>query len=247
MASTGRKLDPLWADFDKIAPNKVRCRKCTYEVAQLLDRMKKTYQQSSYGKTKPISKQPRITQCACSTTIEQKEQFDLDIGRFFFSNIILFRAIESSRFMKLVIDLHHGYQPPPWKVLRNQILDDVDTEEQDVAKKLLGKLVTICVDGCTKTNNDPIVCCSIQQSSSVLLVKSVSTEAEAHKSEYLAELNNNAFTEAQSNFECVVVGITTDNAENMVKLRKLILEEHVISIGSMAHQFYILVKNLTPS
>ena len=41
MASTGRKLDPVWSEFEKIAPNKARCRKCPYEVAPLVDRMKK--------------------------------------------------------------------------------------------------------------------------------------------------------------------------------------------------------------
>ena len=117
----------------------------------------------------PKSKQPRITQYACSTTTEQKKQFDLDIGRFFFSNNIPFRGVESSHFKKLVNDLHPGYQPPSRKALGNEILDDVYMEQHEVAKKKLsGKLVTICVDGWTNTNNDPIVCCSIQQSSSVL-------------------------------------------------------------------------------
>ena len=124
----------------------------------------------------------------------------------------------------------------------------MSTQQQEAAKnKLSGKLVTICVDGWTNTNNESIVCCSIQPSSSVFLVKSVSTEAEAHMSEYIAELTNKAITKAESNFECVVVGITTDNAENMVKIRKLIVEEHdIISIGCMAHQFNLLAKNLTP-
>ena len=125
----------------------------------------------------------------------------------------------------------------------------MSTQQQEVAKnKLSGKLVTICADGWTNTNNESIVCCSIQPSSSVSLVKSVSTEAKAHMSEYIADLTNNAITKAESNFECVVVGITTDNAENMAKIRKLIVEEHdIISIGCMAHQFNLLTKNLTPA
>ena len=50
MAITGRKLDPVWADFNKSAPNRARYRKCPYEVAPLVDRMKAN-QQSSYDKT----------------------------------------------------------------------------------------------------------------------------------------------------------------------------------------------------
>ena len=102
MASTGRKLDPVWSEFDRIAPNKARCRKCPYEVAPLVDRMKKHISKVHMTAPQPAieepkSKQPRITQYACSTTTEQKKQLDLDIGRFFLKQ----HSFPSSRVVSL--------------------------------------------------------------------------------------------------------------------------------------------------
>lgn len=43
MSATGQKLDAIWAEFDKIAPNKAKCRSCQYECAPLVDRLKKHF------------------------------------------------------------------------------------------------------------------------------------------------------------------------------------------------------------
>ena len=43
MSPTGRNLDAIWAEFDKIAPNKAKCRSCQYECAPLVDRLKKHF------------------------------------------------------------------------------------------------------------------------------------------------------------------------------------------------------------
>ena len=61
----------------------------------------------------PVSKQPRITQYACSTTPEQKKKFDLDMG--YFSSQTMFLSEPSSLLILrnwsmifiLVISLHH--------------------------------------------------------------------------------------------------------------------------------------------
>ena len=148
------------SEFDRIAPNKARCRKCPYEVAPLVDRMKKHISKVHMTTPKPvieqpISKQPRISHYARSTTTEQKKRFDHDIGRFFFSNNIPYRAVESSHFKKLVNDFHPGYQPQSKKVRGSEILDDVYMGQQEVAKKnLSGKLVTY---------NFSFICCFHEQ------------------------------------------------------------------------------------
>ena len=60
----------------------------------------------------PIFKQSRITIRLLYNHRTKKKQFDFGIGRFFSSNNIPFRAIESFHFQKLINDRQHAYQPP---------------------------------------------------------------------------------------------------------------------------------------
>ena len=76
----------------------------------------------------------------------------------------------------------------------------------------------------------------------------IDTGAESHTGEYLAELTQNAIASAEDKYECVIVAITTDNAENMVKMKKLVAEnlDSVITVGCVAHQLNLLAKDLSP-
>ena len=190
MASTGRKLDPVWADCDEIAPNEARYRKCPYEVGALVDRMRTISTKFAWkNHNMSLKSRYRASPEYFNTLVQQpqnKNKAILALGDFFFSTNNCFRAIESSHFKKHVNDLHPGYQPPSTKVLPNKILEDVYAEQQ-VAKKLSGSLLRFALT-VGETNNEPIVCCSNKQSSSDFLVKAVSTVAEAHPSEYVAEL-----------------------------------------------------------
>ena len=92
MATTGRKMDAIWGEFEKIAANKAKCRSCGYECAPLVDRLKKHYykvhqlsgttnEESSLQSTPGPStaKQPRISDFAVKTTPEQKARFDKEV------------------------------------------------------------------------------------------------------------------------------------------------------------------------
>lgn len=111
MATTGRKMDAIWGEFEKIAPNKAKCRTCGYECAPLVDRLKKHYYKvhqvsgpTNEGSSQlntpgpSAAKQPRILDFAVKTTPEQKARFDKEVGRFFFANNVAFRAVESKYF-----------------------------------------------------------------------------------------------------------------------------------------------------
>ena len=151
-------MDAIWEHFERLPSNKSKCRVCGHEAAANPERMKKHHAKHADSENRPPpAKQPRITDFTVSTSKDDKNKFDILVGRFFFENNIAFNIVESTSFKELCHALHPGYKPPNRKILGNEILDTVHTQlESKCSKKLNGKEVTLCIDGWSNTCNDPM-------------------------------------------------------------------------------------------
>lgn len=147
----------------------------------------------------------------------------------------------------MVAALHPGYDPPTRRQLGGDILDNIyDDLKNSATSRLTNKKVTLCVDGWTNPNNEPILGFSVCSDGRSYLVKSIPTEAERHTGQYLAECVDPVIKELEDNFQCTVVGLVTDNAENMKKMRTIVQEKHqsVLQLGCAAHQLNLLAHDL---
>jgi hypothetical protein len=79
---------------------------------------------------------------------DQKDALDRQVGRFFFSNNIPFKSVESSEFSKLCSDLRPGHTPPHRKKLAGDLLDQV---YEDISAEMKSEIknketLVICQD-----------------------------------------------------------------------------------------------------
>ena len=113
----GRPMEPIWEHFERF-PNKSKCKVCGHEAATNPESMKKHYaKHAGIENRPPPPKQPRITDFTVSTSKDDKEKFDVLVGRFFFENNIAFNIVESASFKEFCQALHPGYKTPDRKVI----------------------------------------------------------------------------------------------------------------------------------
>ena len=145
-------------------------------------------------------------------------------------------------------NLRPGYRAPNSKSIGNPILE-VFSETTDAASKTLaGERVTLCVEGWSNINNDPIVAASIQYGDRVYVVDSVDTSGLAHTGEILANLCDQLIEKAQETFGVVITAVVSDNAGNMIRMQKLVSAgRDIVQYGCSAHQLDLLAKDLGPT
>ena len=104
------------------------------------------------------------------------------------------------------------------------------------------------MDGWSNINNDPIVAASIQYGDKVYVVDSVDTSGLAHTGENLANLCDQLIEKAQETFGVVITAVVTDNAGNMIRMRKLVSAgRDIVQYGCSAHQLNLLAKDRGPT
>ena len=104
------------------------------------------------------------------------------------------------------------------------------------------------MDGWSNINNDPIVAASIQYGDKVYVVDSVDTSGLAHTGENLANLCDQLIEKAQETFRVLITAVVTDNAGNMIRIRKLVSAgRDIVQYGCSAHQLNLLAKDLGPT
>lgn len=107
-SKTGRKRDAIWAEFEE-KDNRAKCRRCNFECAKLVARMKKhseTHEESdatangeaSTSTPGVVQLQQKISSFITSTSSSQRKRLDYSIGKFFFSANIPFRVVENQQF-----------------------------------------------------------------------------------------------------------------------------------------------------
>ena len=92
-----------------------------------------------------------------STNMEQKENIDTKIAKFFFSANVSFKTSENQEFINIINSLRPGYNPPNRKMFGGELLEKVYNE---VNNKMMDQLtqeeetITIMQDGWSSVTND---------------------------------------------------------------------------------------------
>ena len=82
------------------------------------------------------------------------------------------------------------------------------------------------LDGWSHVHNEPIVCVSVTTpDGQSYLTQTVDTSGHGHTADYLQEVAKSAVESAERRFHCKVGSFVTDNASNMVKMRRQLAED----------------------
>ena len=220
MLNTGRKRDAIWSEYTQIS-GRAKCNHCSEEMAGLVDRMKKHFHEvhgdlcpDQSDSPMPKRIQGIMDSHVVRTTGDQKKSFDLPIARFFYSTGTAFRTADSAEFKKMISALHPGYSPPNRADIAGPLLDEVhDTIKKTVAEKLLGKCVTLSVDCRTNVSNESILGFCAQEGEKTYLVSIEDVSDHSHTSEYLSEVVLKGIEKCSTEYNFIVTGLVTDNAE----------------------------------
>ena len=127
----------------------------------------------------------------------------------------------------MVNNLRPGYKPPNSKAIGGVLLDEVYNELKCGAKDILnGCMVSLCVDGWSNVSSDSVVGMSVQHKDKVFLVRSVDASGNKNTSEFLRDITKEVIVDVQTEYQCKIVSIVTDNAENMKKMRSLVVWDY---------------------
>ena len=84
----------------------------------------------------------------------------------------------------------------------------------------------MALDGWSNIHNEPVVCVSVTTTDGKnYLTGTVDTSRETHTAEYIQELASSAVRSAEDCYGIHVASFVTDNASNMVKMRRELAAE----------------------
>ena len=189
-------------------------------VARMKEHFSQTHcsEDSASSNLSSSSKQMSMESFVISTTSAEKKLFDKSIAKFIYGSNIQFRAADSKEFKNMVNNLRPGYKPPNSKAIGGVLLDEVYNELKCGAKDILnGCMVSLCVDGWSNVSSDSVVGMSVQHKDKVFLVRSVDASGNKNTGEFLRDITKEVIVDVQTEYQCKIVSIVTNNAENMKK------------------------------
>ena len=206
---------------------------------------------SSAPKTKK-HKSSSMTNFVIQTSKTEKATIDLQIARFVCATNSPFSIVEHPEFLKLMAMLRPGYDPPNRHKVSNELLDELyGSMQSECTEQLVGKNVSMMLDGWSNIHNEPVICVSVTTSDGEsYLTETVDTSGHAHTAEYLKEVAMSAVISTEQRYGCKVGTLVTDNAANMVKMRRQVAsdshtnETNIISYGCSAHYLNLLAKDV---
>ena len=96
------------------------------------------------------------------------------------------------------------------------------------------------LDGWSNIHKDPIVCVGVTSNYKTYLVDTVVTQP-VHSCDNLREIMGNSIKKTKREFNCRTGSVVTDNAANMVKMRReLETEDLVLTYGCRSHLLNLL-------
>lgn len=199
-----------------------------------------------------IKKRESMNDFVTTTSSTQKAEIDTQIARYIYATNTPFAAVEHPEFIKLITLLRPGYRPPNRDAIGGKLLDEVKAVMlEDCRKELEGKDVSMALDGWSNLHNEPVVCVSVTSPDGhCYLTDTIDTSGNAHTADYLKDLARNAIQSTEMNFKCRVASFVTDNASNMVKMRKNLEaddDSFLFSYGCAAHYLNLLAKDVEVS
>lgn len=252
-----------------------KCKACEKEMPGLVERLKRhrkectaeddivevnpgpsTSALPSAGRSRsrsPIKKgqERSLDKYVIKTSAVTKEALDTQCARAIYATNSSFLAVEHDEFTTFVKMLRPGYRPPSRHQIGGKLLDDMHEALQDTCKSVLKtQVVNMAIDGWSNIHNEPIVCsCVTDKDGRSYLVETIDTSGNPHTWEYLLEITLQAIKKAEDNYDCRVGSFVTDNAYNMAKMRRALMESEVIdhpiiAYGCSSHWVHLLSQDL---
>lgn len=173
------------------------------------------------------------------TSKEEKEKYDEQCAKFIFATNSAFLLSDHPEFLKFCEMLRPGYRPPDRQAIGGKWLNIVNDKLQKMCViDLKNQPVCMSFDGWSNIRHEPIVSGSItMDSGNSLIADSIDTSGQPHTALNLKAIAKTSIARTQEKFECVVRSIVTDDAANMVLMRKFLSEEaeDILSYGCAAH------------
>lgn len=194
-----------------------------------------------------------ITNFLVRTTTEEAQKLDIQLAKYFFATNTAFNHVEHVEFKKLCAQLRPGYNPPSRKKLSTTLLDEVFLETVNEFKDVLqDQNVCMSLDGWSNVHREPIVCAVVTnvQTGTLHLIDTINTEDNKHDFDYLCQISVAAIKKCTDEFNCRVTSFVTDNAANMTKMRKCLVESEglskldIITYGCSSHIFNLLAHDI---
>ena len=146
------------------------------------------------------------------TSADKKEEIDVQMAKFFFSENIPFVATEGEEFKKFCEVLRPGYKPPNRKIMGNRLLDQVYDEVIVTMKdNLKGRdSVILTQDGWSSVTNDPVIAHSFYDGKTNYLLNVKDSGSNKKTAEYCFSLIDEAISDIKTKYDKDVFGVCTD-------------------------------------
>ena len=139
------------------------------------------------------------------------------VGRFVFASNLPFCAVEHPEFRNVMKVLRPSAAPVSARNIRNKQLPATYAKERAMlAAELQGQEVTPSLDGWSTAQSVLVIGIAVQDS----LVSAIETLGEAHTSEFLLKVCEEAIENIQTELGVKVVAVVTDSAANMLLMRQ---------------------------
>ena len=177
------------------------------------------------------------------TSASKQHAIDLQIARFILATNSSFLTVENQHFQQLVQMLRPGTTVPNRKKVSGELLDEIfQTERNKVKTSIQGAIATLAIDGWSTLTNEPVIGICFMSGNECYLANTVNTTGEHHTGDYLLELAKHQIAYVEEEYEVKIRSLVTDNAANMVSIRKQIPELH--TYGCHAHIANLLSKDI---
>ena len=239
----------IWQNFSEVIVDGVKrakCRKCEESVVNNPSRMEKHALKcnAEENKNEPPAKQlKQSTLSVIGTSASKQHAIDLQIARFILATNSSFLTVENQHFQQLVQMLRPGTTVPNRKKVSGELLDEIfQTERNKVKTFIQGAIATLAIDGWSTLTNEPVIGICFMSGNECYLANTVNTTGEHHTGDYLLELAKHQIAYVEEEYEVKIRSLVTDNAANMVSMRKQIPELH--TYGCHAHIANLLSKDI---
>ena len=264
-------------EVSKDGKSYARCKKCCHELFSKVGRMKAHNQKCNNEGDKEVnvkeevicsapekrqrddsppptkkratSLQQPVERHFTKTTSAEKESFDMEIAKFFYSCNIPFSVAEHPQFMRVIKLLHPGYTPPTQKAIGGPLLDKVTNQVRDIMRSdISGKTATLVEDGWSNIHNEPVIASSLQVDGKSYFLDSYYAGAMTKSGQNCASALQKTIKKASDEYNCIVRSVVTDNARNMEKMREIIKSDDpsLTVYGCSAHWLNLLGQDITP-
>lgn len=184
------------------------------------------------------------------STPSQKQMFDEQVARFIYATNTAFSTVEHPEFIKMVQSFRPEYSPPSRKQIAGDLLDHTYSKEKEKCANILkNEVVTLGLDGWSNIHNEPVICVTLTtKDGNTYLADTIDTSGIAHTSENLYDIATTTINKCQSEFQCLIQALVTDNTGNVRKMRDMFDEKeefNIITYGCAAHILNLLANDIS--